>query len=203
MDHKVADIGMLQLVFGLVFVIFAGAASLAYSLKLEKDLVIGTVRTFVQLFIMGYVLKYVFAMSTLPLVLAVFGFMILFAAWTITTRIKDKQIPFFLPVFLSMLFSYFIVSYMVTALIVSVKPWWEPQYFIPLGGMVIGNSMNAIAISLERLIGELKSRRPEIEMKLCLGADPFEASKPILQKAMQAGMIPSINSMMEIGRAHV
>jgi putative ABC transport system permease protein len=83
--------------------------------------------------------------------------------------------------------------------VVSVKPWWKPQYFIPLGGMVIGNSMNAIAIALERLLGELRKRRHEVEARLCLGADYKEASKDMLSIAMRAGMIPSINSMMAVG----
>ncbi len=193
----------MQLAFGLVFILISGLASFAYSLKLEKDLLIGTVRTFVQLFIMGYILRFVFDLSHMAVVIGVFSFMIFFAAWTIYGRVKDKQIPFFMPVFLSMIFSYFLVSYLVTAVVVNVKPWWEPRYFIPLGGMVIGNSMNAIAISLERLIGELKSRRSEIEMKLCLGATSREASQPILRNAMQAGMIPSINSMMAVGMVFI
>jgi putative ABC transport system permease protein len=203
MEQHIVDIGPIQLMAGLVFVLMAGLASIAYSLKLEKDLLIGTARTFVQLFIMGYVLKYVFAMSNFFVVILIFFFMIFFAAWTIYGRVKNRQIPFFIPVFVSMFFSYLIVSYMVTAFIVSVKPWWEPRYFIPLGGMVIGNSMTAIAISIERLIGELNTRRAEIEMKLCLGADSREASKEILQKAMQAGMIPSINNMMGVGMVFI
>lgn len=203
MEQHIADIGPLQLAFGLIFILISGLASMAFSLKLEKDLLIGTVRTFVQLFIMGYVLRIVFAMSNMMVVIGVFAFMIFFAAWTIHGRVKDRQIRFFMPVFLSMIFSYFLVSYIVTAVVVNVKPWWEPRYFIPLGGMVIGNSMNAIAISLERLIRELKSRRAEIEMKLCLGASSREASQEILKNAMQAGMIPSINSMMAVGMVFI
>jgi putative ABC transport system permease protein len=65
--------------------------------------------------------------------------------------------------------------------------------------MVIGNSMNAIAIALERLLGELRKRRPEVEMMLCLGADYQEASHDMFRNAMRAGMIPSINAMMAVG----
>ena len=65
--------------------------------------------------------------------------------------------------------------------------------------MVIGNSMNAIAIALERLLGELRKRRQVIEMMLCLGADYKEASQEMYRDAMRAGMIPSINSMMAAG----
>ena len=199
METGIVHIGPGQLCIGLVFILIAGAASLYKSLHLEKDLFVGTVRTFAQLFLMGYVLRIIFDINRLVLVLTIFTFMILFAAWTIYGRIREKEISFFLPVFFSMLVSFTFVAYIVTAVIVQVKPWWTPQYFIPIGGMVIGNSMNAIAIALERLLGELRSNKKEIEIKLCHGADYKEASDDALRNAMKAGMIPSINSMMAVG----
>ena len=199
MEKEIVSIGTGHLALGLFFVLAAGGASLYHTLKLERDLLVGTIRTFAQLFLLGYALKVIFALDRAWLVLAIFGFMILFASWTIRARIKEKQVSFFLPVFFSMMISYVLVSYMVTAVVVGVKPWWKPQYFIPLGGMVIGNSMNAIAIALERLLSDLRARRQEVEMKLCLGADYKEASHDVVRNAMRAGMIPSINSMMAVG----
>lgn len=199
MQTEIVSIGTGHLVLGLLFVLIAGGASLYHALKLERDLLVGTFRTFAQLFLLGYALKVIFALDRAWLVLAIFSLMVLFAAWTIRARIKEKQIPFFLPVFFSMLISYILVSYMVTAVVIGVKPWWEPRYFIPLGGMVIGNSMNAIAIALERLLSDLRARRREVEMKLSLGADYKEASHDVVRNAMRAGMIPSINSMMAVG----
>lgn len=199
MDYQVIEIGPLQLAFGLVFVLMAGVASILHSLRLEKDLVIGTARTFGQLFLLGYVLKIVFDIDSAALVIGIFLFMTWFAAWTVRGRVKERQVPFLMPVFLSMTASFLLVSFLVTAVVVQVRPWWEPRYFIPLGGMVIGNSMTAIAIGLERLLGELRSKRPEIEMKLSMGADSREATGPIVRNALQAGMIPSINSMMTVG----
>lgn len=199
MTPEIIHIGPSQLVMGLFFILVAGFASIYKSLNLEKDLIIGTIRTFAQLFLMGYILRIIFDINNAALVLSIFTFMILFAAWTIYGRINERQISFFLPVFFSMLISFTFVAFMVTAVIVQVKPWWTPQYFIPLGGMVIGNSMNAIAIALERLLGGLRANRREIEMKLCHGADYKEASDEILKEAMRAGMIPSINSMMAVG----
>jgi len=184
---------------GLFFIIAAGCASLYHELKLERDLAIGVVRTVVQLFLLGYALHVLFALERVWLVLTVFGFMLFFAALTIRDRIQEKQISFFWPIFFSMVISYSLVSYFVTALVVGVEPWWKPQYFLPLGGMVIGNSMNAIAIALERLLGELKKRHHEVEMLLSLGADYHEASRDMFGNAMRAGMIPSINSMMAVG----
>jgi len=192
-------IGLGQLALGILLVLIAGITSIWHTLELERDLIVGTVRTFIQLFLLGYVLEFIFKIQNFWLVIMFFSLMILFAAWTIKGRVKEKQISFFLPVFFSMIVSYFIVSYIVTAVLIGVKPWWSPHYFIPLGGMVIGNSMNAIAIALERLLSELRRCRGEIEMKLCHGADFKEASENIVRRSIKAGMIPSINSMMAVG----
>lgn len=199
MTPEIVHIGLGQLAIGLVFILAAGTASICHGLKLERDLLIGTIRTVLQLFLLGYALKFIFRLDTVWIILAVFVFMIFFAAWEIGNRVKERQVSFFWPLFASMATSYLIVTYMVTAVLVHVDPWWKPQYFIPLGGMVIGNSMNAIAISLERLLGDLRKRRFEIEAMLCLGADYKEASRDILGSAMRAGMIPSINAMMGAG----
>ena len=203
MTPEIVDIGFWELGFGLFFILIAGIASFFHALKLERDLLIGTVRTFAQLFLMGYILKIIFDIDNMLMVLSIFMFMIFFAARTIYGRIKEKQISFFFPTFLSMMISFFFVTFMVTAVIVGVKPWWKPQYFLPLGGMVIGNSMNAIAIALERLLGDLRTKRNEIEMKLCHGADYKEASQEVVRSAMKAGMIPSINSMMAVGMVFI
>jgi putative ABC transport system permease protein len=199
MGAEILHIGPGQLALGLLFIFAAGGISLYHALKLERELLLGAARTFVQLFLLGYILKAIFALENAWLVLAVFGFMILFASWTIRGRVKERQVSFFWPVFISMMFSYFLVSIMVTAVVIGAKPWWKPHYFIPLGGMVVGNSMNAIAIALDRLLGELRKRRQEVEMMLCLGADYKEASQDVVKNAMRAGMIPSINSMMAVG----
>jgi putative ABC transport system permease protein len=199
METGVIQIGWGQLVFGFAFVLAAGVTSLYHALKLERDLIVGAVRTFIQLFILGYVLKYVFNLDNLWLVLALFCVMTLFAAWTVRGRVRERRISFFWPILVSMILSYALVSFVVTEVVIGVAPWWRPRYFIPLSGMVIGNSMNAIAVALERLLSELKGRRAVVEMMLCHGADYKEASRDIVGNAMRAGMIPSINSMMAAG----
>ena len=74
------SIDLWQLAIGLVFILMAGLASLHHALKLEKDLLVGTIRTFVQLFALGYILIFIFKLENPVVVLAVFGFMIFFAA---------------------------------------------------------------------------------------------------------------------------
>jgi putative ABC transport system permease protein len=196
---NVVDIGPLQLLYCLAFILIAGAGSLSLKLGLERDLAIGTVRTFAQLGILGYVLKFIFDLDNAWLILLLFSFMVFWAAHAIRGRVKEDKVSIFVPTFISMVSSYTLVSILVTSVIVQVEPWYTPQYFIPLGGMIIGNSMNAITISLDRLFSDIRKQRNEVELALCLGATYQEATARILRDTIRAGMIPSINSMMTVG----
>lgn len=193
------DITPLGLSVTLIFVLLAGAASTALHLGLGKDLLIGTVRTVAQLYLMAFVLRTVFALRDWYLVLGVFTVMILFAAQVVKGRVKEKQLRLFWPTFVSMLLSYMTVSAVVVGVVVQAKPWYDPMYFIPIGGMVIGNSVSAIAVATERLLTDLRRRRAEVELLLCLGADASQASADIFRGAVRSGMIPSITSMMGVG----
>jgi len=199
MSQSIVPISDAQLVLALLFIALAVAASLFYRLRLERDLLLGTLRTFLQLFVMGYALTFIFNFRNPLLVFSIYAVMISFAAWIVRDRIKEKAVSYFPPTLFSMLVSYSVVTALVTGVVIRSDPWWSPQYFIPIGGMVVGNSMNAIALTLERLFSELRTRRDEVEMKLSLGADYREASQDTFRNAMKAGMIPSINSMMGVG----
>lgn len=193
------DIGWPQLALCLLFVTAAGVASLALRLRLERDLLWGSLRTFSQLFLLGLVLRHVFGMEQGWVVLGLFWLMLAFGVRIIRGRVKEKTVRYLDTTFLSMFLSYTLVTLIVTSLIVRVRPWYEPRYFLPLGGMIIGNSMNAIAVALDRLFGELRKSRPLVEMRLAHGAGMWEATSDLVRNAVQAGMIPSINAMMGVG----
>lgn len=193
------NINIENMVIGVVFILIAGILSVIYGLRLEKDLAIGTLRSIVQLAAMGYLLKIIFGLNSIVFVMIIFIAMTFFAAEIIKGRVKKQKVSYFLPTLLSVQITFFLVTFIVTAFIVQVKPWWSPQYFITMGGMIAGNSMSALAISLDRFFSDLKSGRQEVEMQLCLGASSTEASKNIFRNALRAGMIPSINNMMGAG----
>ena len=57
-----------------MLVLVALGISLWQKLGLDRDIVIGVVRAVVQLFIVGYLLKYIFRVNNLWLTLAMMGF---------------------------------------------------------------------------------------------------------------------------------
>ena len=182
-----------------VLVIAAGLCSLYLKLRLEKDILVGTIRTFIQLFLLGYILKYVFALNSPFFILILFLFMIYNGATIISGRVKEKRIPYFIPVLITMVLSYMIINIFVMSIIIQVKPWYNPVYFIPIGGMIIGNSMNALAISISIWFESVKKERDRIELYLSLGATHVESTSENFKYSIKAGMIPSINALMSVG----
>ncbi|MDD2554549.1 MAG: ABC transporter permease, partial [Desulfotomaculaceae bacterium] len=83
--------------------------------------------------------------------------------------------------------------------IISPEPWYSARIAIPIFGMILGNSMNGIALSLERLFSEVKSKISEIEALLSFGASPWESVRDCVKEALRAGMTPTINSLMVVG----
>ena len=188
-----------QLALAAVFILAAGVFSVIYHLRLEKDLAIGAVRAFVQLFAIGYILNIVFHIPSIWLVMGMYAATAWFATSIAQRRVKQKGVSILLPSFLAMLSTCFIVTSLVSGVIIQARPWWSPQYFIPVGGMVAGNAMNALSIALERFFSELRLRRGEVEALLCLGATPQEASEEMFRSALRAGMLNPINAMMGVG----
>ena len=199
MTENYIEIGPWQLALAAGFVLAAGIASLVYKLRLERDMTIGVIRTFVQLLLMGYVLRFLFDLNWMIVSIGVFLVMTTAAYRIVRRQVGSIGVSYDVPLYFSMLVSYFVVAILVTGVVVQARPWWDPVYFIPMGGMVIGNSMNAIAIALERLFSSLREKRNLVEMRLCLGATPEEATEDIVRDSIKAGMIPSINSMMGVG----
>jgi putative ABC transport system permease protein len=97
----------------------------------------------------------------------------------------------------------FISSFSITLfalwVIIGSEPWYSPQYAIPLLGMLLGNTMNGVSLSLDRLTHGAWQQRDIIEQRLMLGATRNEAFLDIRKQSIRAGMIHIINAMTTAG----
>lgn len=196
---NLVEIGWGQLALAMLFILLAAGASLYYRLRLERDLLVGTLRTFAQLALVGYLLQFVFDLNHPLLVLLLYLWMLFWAAQAVSGRVEEREITLLGPTFVSMAITFTLITLLVTRVLVQVEPWYKPQYFISLGGMIAGNAMNAISVALERLLTGLRQRRAEVELILSLGGSWQEAAGNLRREAIRAGMIPSINAMMTVG----
>ncbi|MBN2446338.1 MAG: iron export ABC transporter permease subunit FetB [Phycisphaerae bacterium] len=191
------DTARLALAAGMVTV--AGAVSMALRLKLERQLAIGAVRTVVQLLLLGLVLRHVFELQSVYAIAAVIAIMIAAATRAAVTRPKRTFRGAAWRAGATLVLSGILTTVFVTTVVVGVRPWYQPQYLIPLLGMVLGNALTATALCLDALLESLSENRAEIEMELAHGATRWEAARASLAAAVHRGMIPIINAMMVVG----
>jgi putative ABC transport system permease protein len=197
--NSLIELDPLDLVWALGMMAIAIGLSSWQRLGLELQLAIATGRTVVQLLVVGYILAVIFAFNKPIPVLGVILVMLTIATVTARNRI-GKKIPRLVPVvFGSMFFSTALVLSYTNLLIVQPRTWYDPQYLIPLAGIVLGSAMNGAAIAGERFVSTISSSRLEIETHLSLGATPQQAVAPYRKEAIRAGLIPILNQMMVVG----
>ncbi len=180
-------------------VLLAGLVSLLLRLGLEKRLAIASIRTVVQLTLLGLILRYVFDPSAHWLLAIVVAVMLLAASHEAVRRSESRFRGLTLLALISLTLSAMFTTIVVTGIIIGVRPWYEPRYMIPLLGMILGNGLTGVSLCVDSLLTTLRDKRGHIEMDLALGATRWEAARGPLRDAVRRGMIPIINSMSVVG----
>jgi len=189
----------LALAASLIFV--NGAVSLAFRLGIGKHLIISALRMCVQLGLIGFVLKFIFAQGSFWWTAGLGLVMVLLAGREIFAR---QSRPFIGPWTyglgtMSMMFAATFVLVFALAGLVKPDPWYAPRYALPLFGMLLGNTMTGISLGLETLISTVTRSRAAIEARIALGATRWQAMNEPMQGALRAGLIPIINAMAASG----
>ena len=168
---------------------------------LAKQLLVAALRTAIQLTLIGLVLKTLFAHSSLMWVAVLSGVMLAVAGREVVVRQQRRFAGGWGYAIgtVSMFTSSFTVALFALIVVVGNDPWYQPQYAIPLLGMLLGNTMNGIALALDRLTQTAWDQRDTIEARLMLGHSTAQALSGIRQQVFRSGLIPIINAMATAG----
>ena len=175
--------------------------SLRMALGLARQILVAALRTTVQLLLVGLVLKAVFE-HVHPLWLALIALVMLLVAGREVVARQAYRLTGgwgFGVCTLSMFLSSFSVTLLALTVVIRPVPWYEPQYAIPLLGMLLGNTMSGIAVGLDRLTHGAWQQRALVEARLALGQDWRQAIGDIRRASTRSGMIPIINAMAAAG----
>ena len=195
----VLDLSLPQLAMALLLMGVVIALSIRQRLSLGRDLVVGSLRAVVQLYLVGLILAIVFQAAQWYWVLLILAVMTAVAAQAATSRLA-KPMPYARGIAaLALTVSTAVTLAYVIGVVVRVRPWYDPQYIIPIAGMILGSAMTSAALAGDRLQGDLRVRADEVEARLALGFSGREAVQPMARTALRAAMIPTVNGMMTVG----
>jgi putative ABC transport system permease protein len=189
------DISLGEVAAALVLVAIAIVASRWQHAELEEDIGIAVLRSFIQLTAIGYVITVIFDEDDIGLVVALIAVMVIFGAFT--ARHRAEQVP---DAFWPLLGALAVAATTTLGLVVAlgiIEP--EPRFLVPVGGMVVGNSMTAAAVALNRLGQDVHDQSRQIEATLALGASSSQAVASLVRRSLRSGMITLIDSTKTTG----
>jgi putative ABC transport system permease protein len=187
--------GFTNVALALVMIGIAVGLSFWQRLDVERDLLLASVRAFVQLIIIGYVIDFILTQNNFGLVLVMIAVMVAFAAFTSGRRLRRLPGAYLIMTAAIGLASAVTLVLMIGLGIISSSA----RYVIPIAGMIVGNSMNTASVLGVRLLEDASSQRAVIEAALALGASPRQALHVFIRRSVQLAMIPIIDNTKTTG----
>ncbi|ABX41475.1 ABC transporter permease [Lachnoclostridium phytofermentans] len=163
-----------------------------------KLLVIASLRMTVQLTLAGLILTYIFKNPHPAFTIFYILLMTGFAIYMVLNRNKEINRKFKLIVAASLALSGIAIICFFIIAVVGVNIF-NPQYTIPIGGMIIGNAMTGVSLGLKTFNETIKSQRNRIDTLINMGVTPQKILIPFVNQAIETALLPTLNSMLSMG----
>ena len=187
------------LLAALLMVALAAGVSGLMRLGVGRSLLWSACRALLQLCAMGLIMGFVIRSGDPWLVVALLAVMLVAGVQITLSRARGVPRGLAGPVLLSLSITLLLMLTVVTGLIVRPHPWYAPQLIVPLAGMLLGNTVSALAVGLSRFYESMEERRDEIGTLLALGASQWEAARPSVVSSIRLGLTPTTASLASAG----
>ncbi|MGE9970678.1 ABC transporter permease [Candidatus Pseudoscillospira sp. SGI.172] len=196
--NGIVKLNLLQ--FLLIYLLLLVVLAIMKKCKINqtKLLVVASMRMTAQLVLAGFVLTYIFKNPHPPFTVGYLVLMSGFSVYTVLSRNKDLNRRFKGVVALSLVTTGLaIVVFFITA-VVKVN-FFNPQYTIPISGMIMGNAMTGVSLGLKTFTQNIKTERGKIDTLINLGVTPQKILTPFVNTSLETALLPTLNSMLGMG----
>ena len=184
-----------------VLIVLDGVLSLVLRLNLHKQLAIAAIRMVVQLVLIGYILRLLFAIASPVATLAVVLVMVAIAGREVAARPEQRLGRFgnYAVGASAVAIATFLTAILALTTAIRPQPWYDARYAIPLAGIILGNVLNGGSLALDAMLSGVVRERPAIEAQLALGASFFQAMRGLIRTSVRRALLPIINQMSAAG----
>jgi len=197
--EKVIDINYFELFIGYALLIIPVFVFWYYKTGLVKDTLFATIRMTVQLLLVGVYLEYIFEINSIWINVGWVLVMSLIGAYTIIQRSGLKYKLFIVPIVLSGLISIAVSDAYFLGFVVKLNNIFDARYFIPITGMLLGNTIKNVVISLNAYYKRIDDEQNMYRWYLANGATRKEALLPFMRHALKIAFNPLIATTAIMG----
>lgn len=170
-----------------------------YKTNLVKDALISSARMIIQLLLVGLYLEYIFKLNNGIINIAWVLMMATIASATIIQRSGLRLKPFFIPILFSIIISVVITDTYFLGFVIKLNHINDARYFVPITGMIIGNTISNVIISLDIYFKRINENQNQYKWYLGNGASQREALLPFVQVAIKSSINPMIANLATTG----
>lgn len=196
---NVSDISLYNLFYAFIFIAFMILFFNVKKIRLSKILAYSTFRMTLQLILVGYILSYIFDKPSPYITLLILGITETFAILNAIKRLKIKNKMMKKITAISIISGSVVVIFYFLLTVIKITPWYNPQFFIPIAGMVIGNTMTGVTLAIKTYMTGFKDNKELVNGSLMIGASPKAATQFIAKEAIDNALLPSLNKMFGMG----
>lgn len=189
---------MLPFLLAYILLIMVGIIMKACRIARTRLLLVAGLRMTLQLILAGFVLTYLFARPHPLLTCVWLAVMTGFTIRTVLGRHPGLNHHFRFCVACT-LACCGLLSTLFFVTCIARQPALNPQYVIPLGGMLMGNAMTGLSLALKSFETGLDEQRARIRALTNLGVRPQRILFPLVRTALETAMLPTLNSMLGLG----
>ena len=187
-------IGLIQALGAIALCVIVIGLCRRFAVHVEREAALSIARGLVQMVFVGMILAVLLRGSLLM------GALILLlmsgaAAQTAARRNRDLDGAFLVSFWAIAAGSGFVIAAMLG--MGALKP--QIAMLVPVGSMIIANSMNACAQAAERFRADVAAHVGQVESRLALGAEPAVTVAPYVQSAVYASLLPRLDMMKSLG----
>lgn len=168
------------------------------NIKQTKLLIVASMRMTVQLVLAGLILTYIFSNPHPIFIFMYIAAMMSFAIYRVLSKNEWLNKRFKIIVGFSVAGSGIVIAVFFITVIVG-ETMFNPQYVIPLTGMLMGQTMNGVTLAIKTFHDSLDGKRQRIETLLNIGVTPQKVLLPFVNQALETALLPTINSMLGMG----
>lgn len=173
--------------------------NIRYNLGNNRRVAYVVFRMTLQLSVIGLVLQYFFTLNSnwVNFVYVVFMMTVACRAMLKSTNLPTRE--FGISVWLSVFIPHVLVLLFFNRFVVGLTNVFEAQYLIPIGGMLLGNSLSGNILAISSFYTRIKDQEKKYYYTLGLSANRAEALKPYFIHALKSSINPTMASMETIG----